>query len=90
MVLVVAYCRQSVRQCAPRPRSGIALKSRGKSLEYSTGRTFRIYIMRGSNGVLKYCKIREDYIIVKIRVPARWEINTRSREHSLLCDPFRK
>ena len=49
-----------------------------------------MYIMRGSNGVSKYYKMREDYVVVEIRVPVRWEINTRSREHSLLCDPFRK
>ena len=87
---VVAHCRQSVEQCIPRPRSGIAFKSCSKSLEYLTGRTFRMYIMRGLNGVSKYYKMREDYIVVEIRVPARWEINTRSRKHGLPCDPFRK
>ena len=54
MVLVAAHRRQSVGKGTPGLRNGNARESRGIILEYSTGRMFKMYIMRISNGMLGY------------------------------------
>ena len=90
MALAVAPCRQSVGKREPGPRGGISLDSLQRILGYSTGRMFKWYILRGMSGCTGICELRVEDLVVEILDLGVLRNQPKSREHGLLCYPFRK